>query len=58
MYFGQPLVLELRNQLGIYSVIAAIDNYVKIEKKLDIGKFYDVDITSAQEYDLIGKVAK
>ena len=35
-----------------------IDNYVKIEKKLDIGKFYDVDITSAQEYDLIGKVAK
>ena len=35
-----------------------IDNYVKIEKKLDIGKFYDIDITSAQEYDLIGKVAK
>ncbi len=33
-----------------------IDNYVKIEKKLDVGKFYDVDITSAQEYDLIGKV--
>ena len=27
-----------------------------IEKKLDVGKFYDVDITSAQEYDLIGKV--
>ena len=35
-----------------------IDNYVKIEKKLDIGEFYDIDITSAQEYDLIGKVAK
>ena len=35
-----------------------IDNYVKIEKKLDIGKFYDIDITSAQEYDLIGKVTK
>ena len=35
-----------------------IDNYVKIEKKLDIGKFYDINITSAQEYDLIGKVAK
>jgi len=35
-----------------------IDNYVKIDKKLDIGKFYDIDITSAQEYDLIGKVAK
>ena len=35
-----------------------IDNYVKIKKKLDIGKFYDIDITSAQEYDLIGKVVK
>ena len=35
-----------------------IDNYVKIENKLDIGKFYDIDITSAQEYDLIGKVVK
>ena len=35
-----------------------IDNYVKINQKLDVGKFYDVDITSAQEYDLIGKVAK
>jgi len=35
-----------------------IDNYVKIDKKLDIGKFYNIDITSAQEYDLIGRVAK
>ncbi len=35
-----------------------IDNYVKIEKKLDIGKFYNIDITSAQEYDLIGEVTK
>jgi len=34
-----------------------IDNYVKINKKLDIGKFYDIDIVSAQEYDLIGKVS-
>ena len=33
-----------------------IDNYVKINQKLNVGKFYDVDITSAQEYDLIGKV--
>ena len=33
-----------------------IDNYVKINQRLDVGKFYDVDITSAQEYDLIGEV--
>ena len=35
-----------------------IDNYVKIEEKLDIGKFYDIDITVAQEYDLIGELSK
>tara|TARA_Y100001936_G_scaffold200005_1_gene201630 strand:- start:7457 stop:8761 length:1305 start_codon:yes stop_codon:yes gene_type:complete len=34
-----------------------IDNYVKIDQKLDVGKFYDIDIVSAQEYDLIGKVS-
>ena len=34
-----------------------IDNYVKIDQKLDVGKFYDIDIASAQEYDLIGKVS-
>ena len=34
-----------------------IDNYVKIDQKLDVGKFYDVDIVSAKEYDLIGKVS-
>ena len=33
-----------------------IDNYVKINQRLDVGEFYDVDITSAQEYDLIGEV--
>jgi ribosomal protein S12 methylthiotransferase len=33
-----------------------IDNYVKIEKKLNIGQFYDVNIVKAEEYDLTGKV--
>jgi len=33
-----------------------IDNYVKINQNLKQGKFYDVNIDSAQEYDLIGKV--
>ena len=33
-----------------------IDNYVKINQDLEPGKFYDVNIDSAQEYDLIGKV--
>ena len=33
-----------------------IDNYVKINKNLKIGEFYNVKITDAMEYDLIGKV--
>ena len=33
-----------------------IDNYVKINRKLRIGEFYNVKITDAMEYDLIGKV--
>ena len=33
-----------------------IDNYVKINQNLNPGKFYTVNIESAQEYDLIGKV--
>ncbi len=33
-----------------------IDNYVKINRNLEIGEFYNVKITDAMEYDLIGKV--
>ena len=33
-----------------------IDNYVKIDKKLEIGKFYDIKITKAYEYDVLGEV--
>ena len=33
-----------------------IDNYVKINQSLKVGEFYDVKITEAQEYDLIGEV--
>ena len=33
-----------------------IDNYVKIHKNLEVGKFYDIHVTSAEEYDLTGKV--
>ena len=33
-----------------------IDNYVKINRNLKIGEFYNVKITDAMEYDLIGEV--
>ncbi len=35
-----------------------IDNYVKINKNLTPGKFYNVKIDKAQEYDLIGRLAE
>ena len=33
-----------------------VDNYVKINTELETGKFYDVKIEKALEYDLVGKV--
>ncbi len=35
-----------------------IDNYVKINQNLKQGKFYNIKINSAEEYDLIGEVSK
>ena len=33
-----------------------VDNYVKINTELETGKFYNVKIKKALEYDLVGKV--
>ena len=33
-----------------------VDNYVKINTQLETGKFYNVKIDKALEYDLVGKV--
>jgi len=33
-----------------------IDNYVKINKKLEVGKFYDIIVTEAYEYDVVGEL--
>ena len=33
-----------------------IDNYVKINQKLETGKIYDVKIEEAYEYDVLGSV--
>ena len=33
-----------------------IDNYVKVNKKLEKGKFYNVKISKAFEYDVIGEI--
>jgi ribosomal protein S12 methylthiotransferase len=33
-----------------------IDNYVKIDKKLEVGKFYTIKVKEAFEYDVIGEL--
>ena len=35
-----------------------VDNYVKINANLETGKFYNVKIEKALEYDLVGQVVK
>ena len=35
-----------------------VDNYVKINTNLETGKFYNVKIEKALEYDLLGQVVK
>ena len=33
-----------------------IDNYVKINEKLEVGSFYDIKVKEAYEYDILGEV--
>ena len=33
-----------------------IDNYVKINEKLDIGSFYNIKVKEAYEYDVLGEI--
>ena len=35
-----------------------VDNFVQIDEKLNIGEFYNVEITDASEYELIGEQLK
>ena len=58
----EKVVIDFNNQDNISigrSVKDApeIDNYVKIDEQLDVGKFYNVEIKKAYEYDVLGEVA-
>ena len=35
-----------------------VDNFIRINEKLNIGEFYDIEITAASEYELIGEQLK
>ena len=57
----QRVLVDICNEQGTslgrtYRDSPEIDNYVKITGKVKSGEFYDVKITDALEYDLIGEV--
>ena len=57
----EKVIVDISNEEGwslarSYRDAPEIDNYVKINHKLDVGKFYNVKITDAYEYDVIGEL--
>jgi ribosomal protein S12 methylthiotransferase len=57
----QRVLVDICNEQGTslgrtYRDSPEIDNYVKIKGKVEPGMFYDVKITDAMEYDLVGEV--
>ena len=58
----QKVLIDHCNNEGVslgrtYRDSPEIDNYVKISARLEPGNFYEVKITEALEYDLIGEVS-
>ena len=56
----ERVLIDVCNAEGVslgrtYRDSPEIDNYVKIYEKLEPGMFYDIKITDAMEYDLIGE---
>jgi ribosomal protein S12 methylthiotransferase len=57
----EKIIIDVSNEDGwslgrSFRDAPEIDNYVKINTKLDVGKFYDVKITNAYEYDVLGEL--
>ena len=57
----EKVIVDVSNENGwslarSYRDAPEIDNYVKINQKLDIGKFYNIKITDAYEYDVLGEL--
>ena len=55
--------MDITNEQGTslgrtYRDSPEIDNYVKIKGKVQPGEFYNVKITDAMEYDLIGEICE
>jgi ribosomal protein S12 methylthiotransferase len=57
----EKVIVDVSNENGwslarSYRDAPEIDNYVKINQKLDTGKFYNIKVTDAYEYDVLGEL--
>ena len=57
----EKVIVDVSNESGwslarSYRDAPEIDNYVKINQKLKVGEFYNIKVTEAFEYDVIGEV--
>ena len=56
----ERVIIDLHSEEGTsigrsYRDAPEVDNYIRINEKLPVGKFIDVEIMEASEYDVIGK---
>ena len=56
----ERVIIDLHSENGTsigrsYRDAPEIDNFIRINEKLPIGKFVNVEIMEASEYDVIGK---
>ena len=56
----ERVIIDLHSEEGTsigrsYRDAPEVDNYIRINEKLPVGKFVDVEIMEASEYDVIGK---
>ena len=59
--YKEKVIVDVSNDAGwslarSYMDAPEVDNYVKINQKLDVGKFYDIKVTKAYEYDVEGEL--
>ncbi len=56
----EKILIDMQSEDGTsigrsYRDAPEVDNFIRVDEKLNIGKFYDVEITDAFEYDLAAK---
>jgi len=57
----EKVIVDVSNESGwslarSYMDAPEVDNYVKINQKLKVGEFYNIKVTKAYEYDVVGEL--